>query len=42
MTGAEAWDVESRGRRRFQGGGVDPADIERRRRGIVDRGRSQV
>ncbi len=29
-------------RRAFQRGGVDPDEIERRRRGVVDRGRSQV
>jgi enoyl-CoA hydratase/carnithine racemase len=42
VPGAEAWDVEARAAAAFQGGGVDPDDIERRRRGIVDRGRSQV
>jgi enoyl-CoA hydratase len=40
--GAKAWDVEARAAATFQRGGVDPDDIERRRRGIVDRGRSQV
>jgi enoyl-CoA hydratase len=42
VPGAEAWDVEARAAAEFQRGGVDPDDIERRRRGIVDRGRSQV
>ena len=42
VTGAEAWDVEARAAAEFQRGGVDPDDIERRRRGVVDRGRSQV
>ncbi|MGD0379058.1 MAG: enoyl-CoA hydratase [Acidimicrobiales bacterium] len=42
VTGAEAWDAEARGAAAFQKGGVDPDDIERRRQGIVDRGRSQV
>jgi enoyl-CoA hydratase len=42
VPGAEAWDVEARAAAVFQRGGVDPADIERRRQGIVDRGRSQV
>jgi enoyl-CoA hydratase len=42
VTGAEAWEVERARAAEFQRGGVDPADIERRRRGIVDRGRSQV
>jgi enoyl-CoA hydratase/carnithine racemase len=38
----DAWEVEARHAAAFQRGGVDPAEIERRRRGIVDRGRSQV
>jgi enoyl-CoA hydratase len=42
VPGGEAWDVEARAAARFQRGGVDPTDIERRRRGVVDRGRSQV
>jgi len=42
VPGAEARDVETRAASVFQRGGVDPADIERRRRGVVDRGRSQV
>jgi enoyl-CoA hydratase len=42
VTGGEAWDVEARAAAIFQRGGVDPADIERRRRGVVDRGRAQV
>jgi enoyl-CoA hydratase len=42
VTGAEAWNVEARGAAAFQQGGVDPEDIERRRQGILDRGRSQV
>jgi enoyl-CoA hydratase len=42
VTGAEAWGVETAAAAAFHGGGVDPADIERRRRGIVDRGRSQA
>jgi len=42
VPGGEAWDVEARGAARFQRGGVDPDEIERRRRGVVDRGRSQV
>jgi enoyl-CoA hydratase len=42
VPGGEAWDVEARAAAVFQRGGVDPADIERRRRGVVDRGRSQV
>jgi enoyl-CoA hydratase len=42
VPGADARDVETRAAARFQRGGVDPSDIERRRQGIVDRGRSQV
>ncbi len=42
VPGAEAWDVEARAAAEFQRGGVDPDDIERRRQGVVDRGRSQV
>ena len=42
VPGGEAWDVEARAAAEFQRGGVDPEDIERRRRGVVDRGRSQV
>jgi|SRR5579863_878641 len=40
--GEEGWETEARHAAAFQGGGVEPADIERRRRGILDRGRSQV
>jgi enoyl-CoA hydratase len=42
VPGGEAWDVEARGAAVFQQGGVDPKDIERRRRGVMDRGRSQT
>ncbi len=42
VPGAEARAVETRAAAVFQRGGVDPADIERRRLGVVDRGRSQV
>ncbi|HVA04090.1 MAG TPA: enoyl-CoA hydratase [Acidimicrobiales bacterium] len=42
VPGGEAWDVEARSAAKFQRGGVDPDEIERRRRGVVDRGRSQV
>jgi enoyl-CoA hydratase len=42
VTGGDAWDVEAHAAAAFQRGGVDPADIERRRRGVVDRGRSQL
>jgi enoyl-CoA hydratase len=42
VTGAEAWAVELGEAVAFQHGGVDPADIERRRTAIVERGRSQI
>jgi enoyl-CoA hydratase len=42
VPGAEAWDVEARSAAQFQRDGVDPAEIERRRHTVVDRGRSQV
>ncbi len=42
VSGAEAWEVEARAAADFQRGGVDPDEVERRRRGVVDRGRSQV
>ncbi len=42
VPGGEAWDVEARGAVAFQRGGVDPGEIERRRRGVVERGRSQA
>ncbi len=42
VPGGQAWDVEFRAAAAFHRGGVDPEDIERRRRGVVDRGRSQA
>jgi enoyl-CoA hydratase len=42
VPGGEAWDVEARAAAAFQRGGVDPAEIESRRRAVVDRGRSQA
>lgn len=41
LTGAEAWDLETRVSREWQATMLDPAEIESRRRAIVDRGRSQ-
>lgn len=38
----EAWLVESEAAAAWQGRGLDPAEIERRRQGVVDRGRSQL
>jgi enoyl-CoA hydratase len=41
-TGAEAWEIEDRISRAWEGTGFDPAAIEARRRSIVERGRSQI
>ena len=38
----EAWLVESDAAAAWQGQGLDPAEIERRRQGVVDRGRTQL
>jgi enoyl-CoA hydratase len=42
VTGREAWLVESDAAAAWQGQGLDPAEIERRRQGVVDRGRTQL
>ncbi len=42
VTVGEAWLVESDAAEAWQGRGLDPEEIERRRRGVVDRGRSQL
>jgi enoyl-CoA hydratase len=42
VSGAEAWAVEDRSAAAWQGGGLDASEIERRRQGIVDRGRGQL
>ena len=39
---AEAWRIEAEAAAAYHGGAVDPGEIERRRRAVVDRGRSQV
>ena len=41
-TTAEAWGIEDRVSRSWEGSGVDPVEIERRRAGIVARGRDQT
>jgi enoyl-CoA hydratase len=41
LTGAEAWELEADVSRRWQAEMLDPAEIEARRRSIVERGRSQ-
>ncbi|MHB8681427.1 MAG: enoyl-CoA hydratase [Acidimicrobiales bacterium] len=40
--GAEAWRIEQERAAAFHRGPVDPAEIERRRQGVVGRGRTQV
>ncbi|MCU1427598.1 MAG: putative enoyl-CoA hydratase [Actinomycetia bacterium] len=37
-----AWDIEDRVSRAWEGGGFDPAEIEARRRGVLERGREQI
>jgi len=41
-TVGEAWKLERRAAATFHGPSVDPAEIERRRRGVTNRGRSQL
>lgn len=41
-TGAEAWRLEGEAAASFHGGPVDPAEIERRRHQVAQRGRSQL
>ncbi len=41
-SGAEAWDNEDRVSRSWEGPGFDPAEIEKRRAGIMERGRTQL
>lgn len=38
----EAWEIEGRVSREWEGAGFDPAEIERRRAGILARGREQT
>jgi enoyl-CoA hydratase/carnithine racemase len=38
----EAWEVEARVARTWQGGGIDPAQVEARRKAVIARGRSQM
>jgi enoyl-CoA hydratase len=42
VTAREAWAVEQRVAGEWQGRGIDPAEIERRRTEIMERGRTQV
>jgi len=38
----DAWEIEGRVAGEWQGGGIDAAEIERRRAAVVERGRTQV
>jgi enoyl-CoA hydratase/carnithine racemase len=42
VTDAEAWTIEDEVSRTWEGSGFDPAEIEKRRQGIIDRGRTQT
>ena len=42
VTDAEAWRIEDEVSRNWEGSGFDPAEIEKRRAGIMERGRSQT
>jgi enoyl-CoA hydratase len=42
VTTGEAWEVEARIARSWQGGGIDPAEVEARRAAVIARGRSQL
>jgi hypothetical protein len=41
-TTAEAWLIEDRVSRSWEGSGFDPVEIEKRRAGIMERGRTQT
>jgi hypothetical protein len=41
-TVAEGWRIEDEASRAWEGAGFDPAEIERKRMAIVERGRSQI
>ncbi len=42
VSAGDAWDIESRVANEWQGAGVEPAEIERRRTQVAERGRSQL
>jgi enoyl-CoA hydratase len=42
LSAGDAWEVEARVAREWQGAGIDPAEIEARRTAVTARGRSQV
>ena len=41
-TTGEAWQIEDRVSRSWEGSGFDPVEIEKRRKGIMERGRTQT
>ena len=41
-TVAEGWEIERRDSREWQRQGFDPAEVERRRLAIIERGRAQT
>jgi enoyl-CoA hydratase len=41
-TAGEAWAIEDRVSRSWEGSGFDPVEIEKRRAGIMERGRTQT
>ena len=42
LSAGDAWEVEARVAREWQGAGIDPAEIEARRKDVMARGRTQV
>jgi enoyl-CoA hydratase len=42
LSAGDAWEVEARVAREWQGAGIDPAEIEARRTAVTARGRSQM
>lgn len=42
LTAGDAWEVEARVAREWQGRGIDPAQVEARRAAVTTRGRSQI
>jgi enoyl-CoA hydratase len=42
VTRAEAWEIEAQAAAHYQVGGVDVAEMERRRHAVMERGRSQT
>jgi enoyl-CoA hydratase len=42
VTGAQALALEARAHAEWRGGGIDPAEVARRRAGVIERGRAQA